>query len=53
MQKKEEAETVADDVIVIDNGTAYIKAGFAGEDTPRLIIPTAVAELQPQGMIFR
>ncbi len=24
------------EVVVIDNGTGYIKAGFAGEDMPRV-----------------
>jgi actin-related protein len=28
--------------LVIDNGTGFIKAGFSGEDLPRLIIPTVV-----------
>jgi actin-related protein len=28
---------------VIDNGTGFIKAGFSGEDLPRLVIPTVVA----------
>jgi len=29
---------------VVDIGTGYIKAGFSGEDLPRCIIPTAMAE---------
>ena len=28
--------------LVIDHGTGYIKAGFSGEDLPRLIVPTVV-----------
>ncbi len=28
--------------LVIDHGTGFIKAGFSGEDLPRLIIPTVV-----------
>ena len=30
--------------IVIDMGTGYIKAGFSGEDLPRVVIPTVVGE---------
>jgi actin-related protein len=33
-----------EEFVVIDMGSGYIKAGFAGEDMPRCIIPTAVAE---------
>lgn len=32
------------DVIVIDNGSGFIKAGWAGEDAPRFIIPAIVAD---------
>jgi actin-related protein len=28
--------------VVIDLGTGFIKAGFSGEDLPRLVIPTVV-----------
>ena len=28
--------------IVIDNGSAYIKAGFVGEDAPRAVFPSIV-----------
>lgn len=46
--KKEEKEVEVDevDVLVIDNGTGFIKAGFSGEDAPRLVIPTFVCESQ-------
>ena len=30
--------------IVIDNGTGFVKAGFSGQDLPRLEIPTVVGE---------
>lgn len=30
------------DYIVIDNGSGFIKAGFSGEDTPRIVIPTVM-----------
>lgn len=33
-----------EEYVVIDNGTGYIKAGFSGQDLPRLIIPTVVGE---------
>lgn len=33
-----------EEFVVIDMGSGYIKAGFSGEDMPRCIIPTAVAD---------
>mgnify|MGYP001270024167 CR=1 FL=1 len=30
--------------VVIDNGTGFIKAGFSGQDLPRITIPTVVGE---------
>ena len=46
-----EADLDTKDFIVIDNGTGYIKAGYSGEDAPKIIIPTAmtVTENQEQG----
>lgn len=32
------------EVIVVDMGTGYIKAGYSGEDLPRVCIPTVVSE---------
>jgi actin-related protein len=34
--------------LVIDHGTGFIKAGFSGEDLPRIIIPTVVGTHQVQ-----
>jgi len=31
------------DVIVLDNGSGYLKVGFSGEDAPRSVLPTVVA----------
>ena len=33
-----------EEFVVIDNGTGFVKAGFSGEDLPRLVIPTVVGE---------
>lgn len=33
-----------EEFVVIDNGTGCVKAGFSGQDLPRLIIPTVVGE---------
>lgn len=33
-----------EEFLVIDNGTGSIKAGFSGQDLPRLEIPTVVGE---------
>lgn len=31
------------DVVVLDNGSGYLKVGFSGEDAPRAFLPTVVA----------
>ena len=31
-----------EEYLVIDNGTGFIKAGFSGQDLPRLVMPTVV-----------
>lgn len=36
-----------EDFLVIDNGTGYIKAGFSGQDLPRIVIPTVVGSFLP------
>lgn len=33
-----------EEFVVIDNGSGYIKAGFSGQDLPRIIMPTVVGE---------
>ena len=33
--------------IVIDNGSASIKAGFAGDDAPRAVFPSIVGRPKP------
>jgi len=33
-----------EEFVVVDIGTGYIKAGFSGEDLPRVVIPTAMGE---------
>mmetsp|Transcript_60788 Transcript_60788/g.144828 ORF Transcript_60788/g.144828 Transcript_60788/m.144828 type:complete len:401 (-) Transcript_60788:129-1331(-) len=33
------------EVIVLDNGSGYLKIGFSGEDAPRAVLPTAIATL--------
>eukprot|EP00352_Strombidinopsis_acuminata_P008484 CAMPEP_0176367750 /NCGR_PEP_ID=MMETSP0126-20121128/22110_1 /TAXON_ID=141414 ORGANISM="Strombidinopsis acuminatum, Strain SPMC142" /NCGR_SAMPLE_ID=MMETSP0126 /ASSEMBLY_ACC=CAM_ASM_000229 /LENGTH=72 /DNA_ID=CAMNT_0017725719 /DNA_START=47 /DNA_END=265 /DNA_ORIENTATION=- len=33
-----------EEFVVIDSGTGYIKAGFSGEDLPRVCIPTIIGE---------
>lgn len=46
-----EAELDTKDFIVIDNGTGYIKAGYSGEDAPKIVMPTvmSIIESQEQG----
>lgn len=31
------------DVIVLDNGSGFLKVGFSGEDAPRAVLPMVVA----------
>jgi actin-related protein len=40
--KKMEIFFDQEEFLVIDNGTGFIKAGFSGQDLPRLVIPTVV-----------
>ena len=42
--KKMEVRFNQEEFVVIDNGTGYIKAGFSGQDLPRIVIPTVVGE---------
>lgn len=34
------------ETIVVDIGTGFIKAGYSGEDLPRVVIPTVLGERQ-------
>jgi actin-related protein len=38
---------------VIDNGSALIKAGFAGDDAPRAVFPSVVGRPKHQGVMVR
>lgn len=40
----EEKEEMDNDVIVIDLGSGFVKAGWAGEDAPRFVIPCIVCD---------
>jgi actin-related protein len=42
--KKMEIVYDQEEFVVIDIGSGYIKAGFSGEDRPRVIIPTVMSE---------
>lgn len=33
-----------EEFVVIDNGTGFIKAGFSGQDLPRIVMPTVIGE---------
>ena len=39
------------DVIVMDNGSGICKAGFAGDDAPRVVIPSIVGKPRHQGVM--
>jgi actin-related protein len=42
--KKMEVRFDQEEFVVIDNGTGFVKAGFSGQDLPRIIMPTVVGE---------
>jgi len=42
--KKMEVRFDQEEFVVIDNGTGFIKAGFSGQDLPRIIMPTVMGE---------
>jgi len=35
---------MAEQAVIIDNGSGFIKAGFAGDDTPRVVFPSLVGK---------
>ena len=37
--------------IVIDNGSGTVKAGFAGDDAPRTLLPPLVGRPKTQGLM--
>lgn len=42
-------EVIANQPVVIDNGSGVIKAGFAGGDRPRVVFPSAVGRWAERG----
>ena len=42
-------EPTARDAIVIDNGSGTCKAGFAGDDAPKVVFPSIVGRPRKQG----
>lgn len=42
-----EAELDTKEFVVIDNGSGFIKAGFSGEDAPKVVIPTVLGKFDP------
>ncbi|XP_048337904.1 actin, clone 302-like [Sphaerodactylus townsendi] len=39
--------------VVMDNGTSMSKAGFAGDDVPKMVFPTVVGRLRHKGDLVR
>eukprot|EP00004_Rigifila_ramosa_P017839 TRINITY_DN438_c0_g1_i2.p1 TRINITY_DN438_c0_g1~~TRINITY_DN438_c0_g1_i2.p1 ORF type:complete len:995 (-),score=288.92 TRINITY_DN438_c0_g1_i2:29-3013(-) len=52
-EKKTEAPEIASDVtaLVLDFGSSYAKAGFAGDDAPRAVFPSLVGRPRHQGVM--
>lgn len=44
LSKMEIRFDTGEEFVVIDMGTGLTKAGFSGEDLPRVVIPTVVGE---------
>ena len=44
LQKMEIRFDQGEEFIVVDMGSGLLKAGFSGEDLPRVVIPTVVGE---------
>ena len=42
--KKMEVRFDEEEFVVVDMGTGTVKAGYSGEDLPRVVIPTVMAE---------
>ncbi len=38
------------DVLVLDNGSGFIKVGWSGEDAPRLIVPAVLIDNHSQAL---
>jgi actin-related protein len=38
-------------ILVIDNGSGVVKAGFSGEDAPRSIFPSIIGRLSNTGYV--
>ena len=47
-QQEEEEEEV--EVVIIDNGSAFIKAGFAGDEAPRYVFENILGCLRQPGL---
>jgi actin beta/gamma 1/actin len=37
--------------VIIDNGTGFIKAGFEGEDSPKVVLPTLIGKPKMPGIM--
>ena len=37
--------------VIIDNGTGFIKAGFQGDDSPKVELPTLIGEPKMPGIM--
>ena len=42
---------MSEKTVIIDNGSDNIKAGFAGEDTPREVFPSIIGRLKKSDML--
>jgi len=39
------APTTLETVLVIENGSGFLKCGWAGDDRPRISVPSAIAPI--------
>ena len=46
--KKMEVRFDEEEFVVVDMGTGTVKAGYSGEDMPRVVIPTVMGEKESE-----
>ena len=47
------SDTAKGKTLVIDNGSGFCRAGFAGDEAPKAVLPTIVGRPRQQVSLFR
>eukprot|EP01083_Nonionella_stella_P281169 956713_1 len=51
-QEQEDSDEESQSAIVIDNGSGWMKGGFAGDDAPRAVFPSIVGRPKHTGVMI-